>query len=124
MGYCIHMEDGYIAMKREDKKKALAAIKALGDQCWVQGSEIAKCKHLRDAMQEWSWPIEEDEDDNVVGIFFHGEKAGAETELFEAIAPWVEAGSFIHIVGEDGAHSRYMFDGKGCEEQYAKLVWE
>ena len=124
MGYCIHMEDGYIAMKQGDKKKALAAIKKLGSQSWVNGDSVNRCKTLRAAMEEWSWPIEEDEDDNVVGIYFHGEKAGAEGQLFEAIAPWVEEGSFIHIVGEDGAHSRYLFDGKGCEEQYAKLVWE
>jgi len=124
MGYCIHMEDAQFSMKRVDKKKALAAVKALGDQAWVNGDTIAKCRNLRDAMDLYSWPIEEDEDDIVVDIAFHGEKAGDELELFKAIAPWVKKGSYIHIVGEDGTHYRYLFDGKTCIEQVAKLVWE
>ena len=124
MGYCIHKDESVFFIKRTDKKKALAAVKALGDQCWVDGSAVAKCRNLRDAMHLYAWPIEEDEDDNVIDIFFHGEKAGAEAELFGALAPYVKEGSFIHIIGEDGGHYRYLFDGKTCEEQTATLVWE
>lgn len=44
--------------------------------------------------------------------------------LFEALAPYVNEGSFIECQGEDGAMWRYVFrDGKVKEIQ-PKIVWE
>ena len=40
-----------------------------------------------------------------------------------AIAPYVEAGSYIEMYGEDGDKWRYVFDGKTVKEVYPKVEW-
>ena len=65
---------------------------------------------LEDAMQAWRFPIETDEEGNVVNIEFWGEKTGDEHVLFERIAPFVETGSTIVMsVGAVGDRTRYTF---------------
>ena len=75
-------------------------------------------------MASWRWEVEEDEDHNIISINFCGEKSGDDLILFDAIAPFVEPGSMIEMLGEDGAKWRWIFDGKTCEEKYAKIVWD
>ena len=43
--------------------------------------------------------------------------------LFDAIAPFVKAGSFIEMSGEDGTLWRWHFDGKQCQEQLGHVVF-
>ncbi len=72
----------------------------------------------------WLWNIELDEEGNVVGIQFEAEKIGDEDALFGAIAPFVKAGSYIDMHGEDGARWRWAFDGTKCEHKSAKISYD
>lgn len=120
-------------IKAEKKEGALEAIKELvssgpglppKDLRWVCGKILEKAKTLKKAMEECRWVIEEDEDGNVDGIYFEGEKYGDEDIIFEAMAPFVEKRSYIQMSGEEGATWRWVFDGKKCKEIWATITWE
>lgn len=91
---------------------------------WVDTDEFLNAKTLEDAMWAWRWQIESDDLGDIYCIMFEGEKIGNDDILFGAIAPFVEAGSFIEMQGEDGAMWRWSFDGKTMTEQNAKVTWE
>lgn len=82
---------------------------------WMNGVEPTNWDSLEDAMAGWRFPIERDTNGNVVGISFTGEKAGDEQELFAAIAPFVETGSFIEFEGADQYMWQYTFDETSME---------
>jgi len=126
-------------IKAENKAGAIAAVRALDGAeeengangfssrggvvqsrhyAWVRAGFSKEHYTLTGLMDEWRWNIDVDEETgDVTDISFDGEKAGDDSILFNAIAPFVEPGSFIEMVGEDGALWRWYFDGKTCEEQ-------
>lgn len=131
MGYYMTQECSEFRIDRKDHKDALEAVRALagketyGDHfSWVSTSRFLGAKTLADALNAWRWEVEQDEDYNIVGIQFVGEKLGDDTILFKAIAPFVKPGSYIEMHGEDGCLWRWLFDGSGFSEKYAKVVWE
>lgn len=135
MGYCIHQVDSFIKIKRDKFKEALAAIKALAGKetiedsggshfSWVDDDFATKYDDLHDMMEEWRYELEYDDEGNVDGIQFTGEKIGDDLILFNAIAPFVEAGNYITMMGEDGAKWKWAFDGTTCKEQDSTVVFE
>lgn len=136
MGYCIKQNDTEFTLKAENKAKALEAIKALVDKytiedsggrhfSWVRITDFLHTTTFEAAMLSWRWNCEVKNGD-VVALYFNGEKHGDDDLLFKAIAPYVEAGSFIIMEGEDGAIWRWVFDGNICNEQHAAITieWE
>jgi hypothetical protein len=69
-------------------------------------------------MTEWRWDVCEDENGNVNKIDFTGDKLGDDKILFDAIAPFVDEGSFIKIIGENNFVWTWFFNEKICDEQY------
>jgi hypothetical protein len=131
MGYHMNQAGASFTMKRVNEKQALAAIKALagkgqhdGRYSWVDVNFATKYDNLHDMMEEWRWELEYDDNGDVDNIQFTGEKAGDDRLLFEAIAPYVEPGSYIEMLGEDGARWKWKFDGKTCEEVTAESTYE
>jgi len=58
----------------------------------------------------------------VTGISFEGESQdGSEEAMFQSIAPFVEADSYIEMQGEAGEIWRWVFDGTTCVEKVANL---
>ena len=55
---------------------------------------------------------------------YFNSKMGHEKVLFEALAPFVEDGSFVEWRGEDEAHWRWNFQNGTLAEQVGKIVWE
>lgn len=49
---------------------------------------------------------------------------GTEHDLLQAIAPWVEEGSFIEMTGEDDSVWRWYFDGLNCQHQPGRVVYD
>ncbi|MFX8696332.1 hypothetical protein ABTM58_19800, partial [Acinetobacter baumannii] len=45
---------------------------------------------------------------------------GGEEEFLKLLAPFVVAGSYIEMTGEDGAQWRYVFDGESVKKKYPK----
>ena len=127
MGYCMSQNESKFHIKAADKDFALGAIKALcamGSFDWVDTVVVKNSRNLTVAMNEWRWDVEEDEVGNIVAIAFSGEKAGDDLTLFKAIAPFVESGSYIGMLGEDGAQWRWIFIEKTAIEKTAKVSWD
>lgn len=142
MGYCMSQQNADFFIAAEDKDKALAALKKLGDNTdnmrggsWSGGGkqqswyswvdmEFVNRYDLESAVRDWRWDLYCDDDGNVVEIMFEGEKLGQDEILFEALAPWVKSGSYIEMHGEDGSLWRWCFDDGKFKEKAANISWE
>ena len=81
---------------------------------------------LEDAISQFSWNswnLKFDEHGNVNGIKLVIEKAGEDNCMFNAIAPYVKAGSYIRMEGEGGALWQWVFDGKCCTIKQPTISW-
>lgn len=135
MGYYMDQQASKFEIKKENFDKALKAIKALAGEetitdgsgrhfSWVSTGEFLNASNLYWAIRAWRWDTKVDDLGNICDIAFIGEKSGDDEFLLNALAPFVEPGSFIEMRGEDGARWRWFFDGTQCIEQYPKeIVW-
>jgi len=134
MGFYMEQRDTNFAIKAENKEKALEAIINLAGEetiddgnekhfSWVDTKGFVNATTLEEAMDEWRWEIQKDDKGNVNDICFTGEKLGDDEIVFDAIAPYVEKGSTIEMMGEDGVLWRWLFDGKKCREQTPIINW-
>lgn len=123
MGYCMELRGSNFFISAKNKEKALQAIKDLAKDVnsWVNTDEFVNAKTLEEAMQAWSWHVEENDKGDVFDIYFEGEKLGDDTILLEAIAPYVKKGSYIDMTGEDSSIWRWAFDGKTMREKAATV---
>ena len=87
---------------------------------WINTEVVLGCETLETAMDEWGYSVEVDDEGNVTSISFNGEKIGQEEQLFRAIAPIVDEGSYIAMEGEDYAKWRWFFTKGTCVEQEGK----
>lgn len=128
MGYCMTQQNADFTMSKSKFPDALKAVKALTagtkEYSWVDSGPILKAETLEEALDEWSWGLQFNDEGDVESICFNGEKGGDELELFKAIAPFVEVNSFIEMMGEDGELWRYHFNGKTCIEIDPKIDWD
>lgn len=135
MGYCMRMRDSMFTIKAADKPRALELARGLlGSETitdssgphysWVDRGSMERAASIEEMLREWRWEPELNDDGDVVGLGFEGEKLGDDMRLWEAIAPAVADGSFIEMVGEDGAHWRWVFTGVACLEEHGRVVYE
>lgn len=78
----------------------------------------SQASDLVSAMAYLGWNLKV-ENNNVCDIHLYDDCAKysiKDIKVFNAIAPYVEAGSFINIEGEDGSLFSYQFDGEKCNE--------
>jgi hypothetical protein len=144
MGYHMNIHDQDFLLKEGNKGKALAAIKLLdpdklgrggrwekGKQrerwfSWVDTDEYRSANTLEEALVAWGWRSYVDDGADIGDIdnlAFEGEKKGQDEILFAAIAPFVEEGSYVTMMGEDMDVWRWFFvDGK-CFAQYAEMTF-
>ena len=126
MGYCMWQEQASFTIKNENKEAALLALKELANTnelSWTDNSSVIKSKSLSEALNECRWGMDENEEGDIVYIFFDGEKYGSEDIIFNTIAPYVEQDSFIEMRGEEGELWRWVFDGETVEQIYPKVIW-
>lgn len=83
---------------------------------WVSTDDFLRADTLEEALKAWRWGTETDDDGNTIGISFQGQKLGDDALLFEAIAPYVEDGSYIDMQGEDGSIWRWIFENGKVED--------
>jgi len=122
MGYPMMKKDSQFVIKKENKEKALKAIKSLIGQETCQGDHFAcvndfkNLTTLEEVLEEWRWETIKDENDNIIDINFIGEKFGDDIVLFSKIAPFVESNSFIQMMGGDGTYWKWVFEDGKCQE--------
>ena len=68
------------------------------------------------------WTISQD-DEGICDITFNSSRLGSEEALFCTIAHLVETESYIEMEGEDKSIWRWIFDGKYCREENAKVIF-
>lgn len=132
MGYCIRQVGGKFSVKAGNFPAALSAIQSLHGKETVKDSHGRHFSWVNDKfyevgdfvgmMQEWRYRLKLEGGD-AVGIEFTGEKLGDDEVLFGAIAPFVESGSYLEFLGEDGDRWRWVFDGT-LKEVHAETVWK
>ena len=127
MGYCISQQDSQFFMREENREPAFKAlmemVKSVGFKFnWPILEELKAAKNLTGAMWEFLWDI--NSHGNVDIIDFGGEKmCEGLTYAFEAIAPFVESGSYIEMTGEDGERWKYVFENGEFREESATFVY-
>lgn len=118
MGYYMHTGDIQFTIKKENFQRAFEALKKAALRSWIDESYLSDPKAtLKDALECCRWtPLCHAETGDIINLEFTGEKLGDEDLLFQAIAPFVEAGSYITVYGEEDSIWRWEFDGKRvCE---------
>ena len=134
MGYCMEMLNSDFVILPKNKDKALKAILSLagketivdsggGHFSWVD-NRFVNAKTLEAALYFWRWDYLNEDSATEFPIFFVGEKLGDDKILFDAIAPFVKAGSFIEMRGEDGYQWKWVFDGETCKEISGRVVYD
>lgn len=125
MGYYMSATHAYVEIV--DPEGALAALKALrpppcGHFSWVDLEVVQRAVTVVDALREWRWGCHASGQGFAIGEFL-GEKSGDDLTMFCAIAPFVRAGDYIEMDGEDGARWRWVFDGATCHEVTPHVTW-
>lgn len=134
MGYYMNQEDTEIFISKDHLLPMMEAIRALhGKETITDGSgrhfrwvsnDFYRINDPIEMLRAWRWEAEQDKEGNIDFIHFCGEKYGDDPVLFQTIAPFVAAGGYIQMRGEDGGKWRWCFDGQKMIEQRAKLTWE
>jgi len=138
----MYSNDASFVIKNENMEGALQAIKQLcsleqkigggvswdGKRerkhfCFVDSQEILNADTLLDALDVWRWEADMDEN-GICDISFTGEKYGDDQILFDAIAPYVEDGSYIQMCGEEAEIWRWIFKNGKCCEVPATLIFD
>lgn len=138
MGYYINQRESDFKIKAENKLKALEALKAIAGNkdnmgggsssgekwySWVDMNYVNR-DTLEAAIVDWRWELYLDDNGDVNDIGFIGEKYGDEEHLFNALAPFVEPGSYIEMSGEEYEIWRWKFDGESMKEVGGTVIFE
>lgn len=90
---------------------------------WMPANYPEVCKDFLSILKELGFECDLDDSGNL-GLVHYDNKTGAEGHFFEAIAPFVQDGSFIEWRGEDGGEYRWLFANGTCSEQtVVTRVW-
>lgn len=122
MGYTMQQGNSSFHIKKKNFKAAMQAI----HEAEVDGQSWEDTK-LTDALHQLGWdPMLDDKEKDIKDLAFQRMKLTDDVEeLFQAVAPFVEEGSYIEAIGEDMCYWRWYFDGKTVVEQTPKHIeWE
>lgn len=127
MGTCTRLDYEQFHIRKANIDAAFSAVRSCVEDDLAQSRKKAwrapSCPDptaalaagtLAQQFEVWSWVLRFDDEGNVCGIFFRGEKAGEHDELFQAVGPFVEKGSSVVMVNETGHRSGWFFNGKEC----------
>jgi hypothetical protein len=129
-------------IKAANKEPALNAIKQLATQknkmsggswsggkelsrnfSWVATEDFVDAKTLVEAFEAWRWSAEENKEGDICRLTFEGQKLGDDPVLLGAIAEFVEDGSYLEMIGEDGSLWRWAFEKGGFSEYSGIVSW-
>lgn len=95
-------------------------MKMKAQQFFVQteyvGRVMAKAKN-------WPYRFALNDEGEITDIEFIGEKFCEDFTFFHSIASYVQDGSYVEMVGEDGTQWRWIFHNGICREVKAAVSW-
>lgn len=89
---------------------------------WMDADYPSKCKDLAEVLQQVGFEVYDDAEGNIEALSYDS-KTGCEEVFLEALAPFVEKGSFINWTGEEGEQYRHDFDGTEMRTLLGTTVW-
>jgi len=112
------MTDSRFRIKKENIPSAFSIAKEIWD-------ENEDKTNLSEISQDIGFVMEEDEQGINKIHFVHNNASTFDmTNFFEALAPYVEAGSYIEMAGTEGGAWRWMFDGKTMSARFPiEFIW-
>jgi hypothetical protein len=119
-------------IKKENADKVVEALREFAKNftnkydnriAWVDKDVLIESESIENSFEEIRYPLILDEDGDYTIDYFSGEKLGDDWETFRAIAPYVEDGSYLEVVGEDGEKWRWIFKNGQCDEKYPEVKW-
>lgn len=141
MGYWVEQTDGRFRMAAEKKPDALGALYAMWDPghehemtggrweghvrtiAWYAWTDHARWRNrgfvtFEEGIEDWRFTPTVNDDGDVIGLWLptDGTKVGQAHLMFTRIAPYVDAGSYLAFLGEDGFEWEWHFDGSGVHE--------
>lgn len=133
MGRRMRQGDTVFFLPGDKKDAALEAVKALHGQetlhdgsgahfSWVH-PDFWKATTLERILRYWNFAPTVSKDGDVIDLEHTGAHVGDEKYLFEALAPFVRAGSHIIFHGEEGEAWRWWFDGTTVQYHVATLTF-
>lgn len=90
---------------------------------WMEPNYPEICKTLEDVLSALGFEIFKDKDGNINGLHYDS-KIGDEEYFLNAIASFVEKGSFINWIGEDNTFWQNYFDGKKMTTKTGRIVYD
>ena len=148
MGYYISQRDCSFKIKSENKTKALEVLNQF--EIDVDNNLPKHHNTLEEKLEEWfgevitaekeaekiegelsdtdfDWKRKNPDDDeiDIVAILWGGDKYyGLLDDFLQALAPFVEKGSWIEMQGEEGEIWRWYFDGETLQTIEARIVFD
>jgi hypothetical protein len=133
MGYCMDLQEKKFKIRKENAENVVNALKEFAKNfkgtydnriMWVDKSILINSESIEESFDEIRYPLTTDTNGDYIIDYFSGEKLGDDTQIFMAIAPFVEDGSYIEMSGEDGTLWRWVFKNGKCEEKYPEIKWD
>ena len=95
MGYRIYMREVDLRIRKENFDAALSAVKTAFSSSWTEHLDT-----FEEAMSDFGYVPEYDEDGNIDGFEFIGEKLRNDREFWDTVAPFVEEGCYLEVEGD------------------------
>ena len=99
MGYCMYMQDAELFVATEHVGRVFALI------------------------ERTRYDFELNAEGDIIDIIFRGETLRDDFEMFQKVAPYVQNGSFVEMIGENGDRWRWVFKDGECLEMNAIISW-
>ena len=128
MDYYVSSVESMIRIKKENYDKVTEILSEYdsrhGDGFfapagWMNESEANLCR----AFLKLGWLLEFNTSKETSQLVFVDDQLSAEDRWLMDIAPLVEQGSYIDMVGEDTAHWRWFFNGHGIDKFLGFVVY-
>lgn len=126
MGYCVSLVGSNVKFKKADADVILLVLKDFAKNkslMWCDEDGILESDDIEECFEKLRYPLTEKEDYYIIDDFY-GEKLGDEKKIFNSIYKYIEKGSYLEYVGEDGDRFRLVFGDKECEYKYPTLIWD
>lgn len=129
MGYSARISETKFLIKEENLEDAFIyakdfLIKYDEKISYVEKEDIEATNNLEDLFEVFGFEIEKDPITlDINKLEFVWDKLGNDENLFGLIAPYIEEGSYIQWIGEDGDIWRYVFRNGIFEIVTPKIEW-
>lgn len=129
MGYCIDVNYdnfSFDVSKARDLMREVKSVFKNGniEGRWIYGKDVIESETIEEMFEELRFELYKDGDKYKID-YFNGEKLdGCEEELFKSMAKYIDDGSYLEYIGEDGEQWRYIFKNGECKEVYPTITYE